>query len=100
MRIRLRIGALPLLCCMMLLSACGGKSNTAEGSDFAPHAFPPTLTDTDYHQKAWANPSCLLCHEHGLEDAPIVKHEGMPDYLKAASCRTCHVQIEGSTPSK
>ena len=39
------------------------------------------------------NTACAACHTAGIAGAPIVTHEGMPDILLSAKCRSCHVQI-------
>jgi hypothetical protein len=66
--------------------------------DFDDNAFPPTIPDTEWHQKAWLESNCLRCHETGVGDAPMIVHEGMPDILLSAKCRSCHVLIPGSAP--
>ncbi len=65
---------------------------------FAKNAFPPTISDTDYHETAWLKNDCLRCHETGVEDATLVQHEAMPDILLTAMCRSCHVLIPGQAP--
>ena len=35
----------------------------------------------------------------GEQGAPKTVHKGMPEYLKQAKCRTCHVLIKGLQPS-
>lgn len=67
---------------------------------FDDHAFPPTIPDTEWHQKAWWESNCLRCHETGVGDAPMVVHEKMPQILLSAKCRSCHVLIPGSAPRK
>jgi hypothetical protein len=69
-------------------------------SGFAEHAFPPTLSDTDYHRDAWLVLDCMDCHEEGIADAPLVQHRGMPERLLTAQCRTCHVLIPGQTENE
>jgi len=69
-----------------------------EADLFDANAFPPTLPDTEWHQDAWVRQDCLRCHETGVEDAPIVRHEGMPPILLRAKCRTCHVIAPGQKP--
>lgn len=66
--------------------------------DIAGHEFPPTIPDTPSHQNSWELPSCLRCHETGVQGAAVVKHKGMPKILLSAKCRTCHVFIPGSKP--
>lgn len=65
----------------------------AEG--FASNAFPPTLSDTDWHRDAWLVNDCLRCHETGVNKSPVIKHKGMPASLLTAKCRSCHVLIPG-----
>jgi len=62
---------------------------------FALHAFPPTLSDIDYHQNGWKTLDCMDCHEEGIADAPLVQHVGLPEQLLTAQCRSCHVLIPG-----
>ena len=61
------------------------------GAAFLEEAFPPTMSDETWHQDAWTAEACLECHATGEDDAPIVKHEGMPKTWMVGSCRTCHV---------
>ncbi len=68
--------------------------------DFAANAFPPTLSDTKQHRKAWRRNDCLRCHETGVGEAPEVRHKGMPDLLKVAKCRSCHVFEPGKKPTQ
>lgn len=79
-----------------------GCNQSAPGADndgdFAPGAFPPTLSDVEYHQKAWSRATCLSCHENELEDAPQVLHTSLPPEAKQVKCRTCHVLVPGSQP--
>jgi hypothetical protein len=56
-------------------------------------AFPPMIPDSGSHRDAWRRDDCLLCHEDGIKDAPIVRHEGLPKLLLKVKCRSCHVQI-------
>jgi len=66
--------------------------------EFADFAFPPTISDVDYHKDAWIKDDCLRCHETGVGEATVVKHEGMKPILLAAKCRSCHVLIPGQAP--
>ncbi|MCP4593426.1 MAG: hypothetical protein GY842_22035 [bacterium] len=68
--------------------------------DFAEHAFPPTIPDTEWHQHAWFELDCLRCHETGVGVAPIVIHQDMPAILLTAKCRSCHVFIPGADPKQ
>lgn len=65
---------------------------------FAANAFPPTVSDSDYHQGAWYKDDCLRCHETGVQDATVIRHENMPPILLQAKCRSCHVLIRGQDP--
>ncbi len=80
-----------------LSSGCG-ETTTAQTGEFAPGAFPPTLSDEEYHQDAWTRTDCLVCHEEGMQDSPLVKHVSLPDLAVKVKCRTCHVLIPGSKP--
>lgn len=66
--------------------------------DFEDNAFPPTVSDSKWHQNAWQKNDCLRCHETGVGDAPEVAHLGMSSLLLEAKCRTCHVLIPGEKP--
>ena len=81
----------------ILLSGCE-QTGSAE-SDFAPGAFPPTLSDTEYHRNAWSRADCLTCHAKGIQEAPTMDHTSVPALAKDAKCRTCHVFIPGSQPA-
>jgi Cytochrome c554 and c-prime len=70
-----------------------------EESPFESWAFPPMLPNNDNHAKAWGKRDCLMCHESGVKDAPVVKHEGLPRLTLRSKCRTCHVQIRSQTTS-
>ncbi len=92
-----------LIGAMVALAGCDkGQPNAgnvqAAESDFATGAFPPILTDTDYHTKPWTRDDCLKCHEEGVDDAPKVRHVSLPALAKDAKCRTCHVLIVGQKP--
>ena len=90
-----------MLAALPLFSGCD-KPNTAQSSetDGYPGAFPPTLTDMEYHTNAWTRSDCMVCHEEGVQEAPIVKHKSVPKVALDAKCRTCHVQVAGSKPAK
>ena len=64
---------------------------TDQEPTFHPNAFPPTIPPLEFHEEAWENDNCLLCHAKGAMGAPIVRHRGMSPRLLQASCRTCHV---------
>lgn len=78
----------------------GQKSDLKAEGSLEARAFPPTISDTDWHKDAWLKNDCLRCHETGVGDATPVKHYDMPEILLTAKCRTCHVQIPGSPPRK
>ncbi len=65
---------------------------------FSGNSFPPIIPDTDWHQDAWLLNDCLRCHETGVEDAPMLRHTGLPPIALHAKCRTCHVLIPGAEP--
>lgn len=67
---------------------------------FAVHAFPPTIPDRDWHRDAWIREDCLACHETGVQEAPIVRHRGLPALTLQAKCRSCHVLIPGITEAR
>ncbi len=85
------LATLAVLC---TLAACQ-KSQSAD-ADYAPGAFPPTLSATEYHQRAWSRTDCMTCHETGVQNAPKVKHLSVPDIAKNSKCRTCHVVTQAS----
>ncbi len=62
---------------------------------FALAAFPPTIPDRAWHQDAWFVNDCLNCHETGVEDAPMIRHVGLPEIAFESKCRSCHVLIPG-----
>ncbi|MGV6814616.1 MAG: multiheme c-type cytochrome [Phycisphaerales bacterium] len=62
---------------------------------FAAAAFPPTIPDREWHQDAWLVNNCLDCHETGVQDAPQIRHKGLPEITWESKCRTCHVLIRG-----
>ncbi len=88
--------AVSVLC---LCSGCGTKSAKSNDADFAPGAFPPTLSDTEYHTRAWGGADCLTCHKTGIDKAPKIRHTSLAPLTKEASCRTCHVFVAGSKPA-
>ena len=90
---------LALFCGLLLVTGCGGE--TAEASEFAEGAFPPMLSDIDYHRRSWTRTDCLTCHEDGIDGAPKVEHRsGLVPHLKQVKCRTCHVFVAGYEPPK
>ncbi len=67
---------------------------------FAVMAFPPTIPDKEWHQNAWTERNCLACHETGVQDAPMVRHESrLPEIAMQANCRSCHILIPGEEQS-
>ncbi len=66
---------------------------------FLASAFPPMIPASVSHGEAWANESCLLCHETGNRGAPLMKHAGLPPLLRSAKCRSCHVQVRSGSLS-
>ncbi len=100
---RTKIAFVPVLALgmVLLVHACGNQSGQVAEEGFALGAFPPVLSDTDYHEDSWTRDDCLTCHEKGKDDAPITKHEsGIVDHAKDAKCRTCHVFVVGQPPVK
>lgn len=91
---------LGLLILLLPLTVGCDAPNTAQSADFAAGAFPPTLSDTAYHQQAWTRADCLVCHEMGKEGAPLMKHVSVPSAAQEAKCRSCHVLIPGSTAGR
>ena len=61
--------------------------------EYADNAFPPMIPASASHRDAWRKDNCLLCHEDGVRDAPVVKHKDMPKLLLKSKCRSCHVQM-------
>ena len=98
-----RTAAWSLLLVAVSLVAAGGCNTGAtagpdDSGDFAPGAFPPTLSDTEYHEKAWTRTDCLTCHEGGANNSPVTEHTSLPPIAKSVKCRSCHVFIRGSKP--
>ena len=85
--------------CHVLIPGSTDYTPKAEDSEYASWAFPPMMPNNQKHEQAWGKKNCLLCHEDGTQNAPIVKHEGMPKIILKAKCRTCHVQIRSHTTS-
>ena len=77
----------------------GADTQNVPASEFAPNAFPPTVSDVEHHRDASMRNDCLRCHETGVQGATVVKHEGMPDVLLTAKCRSCHILIPGQAPA-
>lgn len=62
-------------------------------TEFDDNAFPPTLPGDENHSGAWLRTDCLMCHESGIQDAPLVQHNGMSKLLLSGNCRSCHVVV-------
>jgi len=87
------------VCMVGLVPGCQPGASDASDGRFAAGAFPPTLSDAEYHERAWSRPTCLSCHEKGVEDAPLLKHSSVPEQAKGVKCRTCHVLEVGKKPA-
>lgn len=70
-----------------------GDGTEAAFFGFAQDAFPPLLPNTEQHANPWDSSACLMCHEHGVGSAPVIRHAGMSPQLLQAACRSCHVQV-------
>lgn len=83
-----------------LLAGCSESPSTAQANardkGFVDGAFPPTLSNKEYHTNSWSRTDCLKCHEAGLQDAPKIKHVSVPELAIEAKCRTCHVTVADS----
>ncbi len=79
------------------VAAMAGADEPVVPVVFAENAFPPILSDTEWHRDGWLDTDCLRCHETGVEEAPQVKHEGMPAVLLSVKCRSCHVLVPGES---
>jgi len=69
-----------------------GDKDNAVDSRFNANAFPPMMPNSESHLDAWTIKDCLLCHEDGANDAPVVQHQDLPRLYLKVKCRTCHVQ--------
>ncbi len=85
--------------CHVLIPGNTDSTPKVEDSEFASWAFPPMMPNNDNHDQAWGKNNCLLCHEDGTMDSPVIKHEGLPRIVLKAKCRTCHVQIRSHMTS-
>ncbi len=85
--------------CHVLMPGDTSYTQKTEDSEFASWAFPPMMPNNQKHERAWGKKNCLLCHEDGTRNAPIIKHEGLPKIVLKAKCRTCHVQPRSHTTS-
>ena len=101
MKIQILAAVLLLLsAAVILVLGCQRSGQAQAQSDFAPGAFPPTVSDMDYHRRSWTRVDCLACHETGIQEAPVMRHVSVPALAKDAKCRTCHVFIAGSQPRR
>ncbi len=87
---------LPLLVLALLMSVPACEQAPGAGDEFAAGAFPPTLSDKEYHQRHWTRNDCLTCHETGVKGAPKMKHTSLPPLAKEVKCRSCHVPAGGN----
>lgn len=85
--------------CHVLIPGNTDYQPKVEESKFASWAFPPMMPNNTDHDQAWGENNCLMCHEDGIKDAPIVKHEGLPRLTLKSKCRTCHVQVRSHMSS-
>jgi len=79
--------------CHVLIPGVTEYVPVVEESAFEPWAFPPMIPNNENHDQAWGSNNCLLCHEDGTRDSPVVRHEGLPRLALQSKCRTCHVQV-------
>jgi hypothetical protein len=102
MRIQFFAAALLVLlpAAVVLIAGCQPAEQAQAQSPFAAGAFPPTLSDTDYHRRSWTRADCLACHETGVKESPVMRHVSVPALAKDAKCRTCHVFVAGSEPKQ
>jgi hypothetical protein len=84
---------LSLVIVALTLSGCGSSDTASANADFAPGAFPPTLSAEEYHANSWTREDCMTCHQQGVQDAPKMRHVSVPEIAASAKCRTCHVLI-------
>jgi hypothetical protein len=75
------------------------KVDPAE-DDFAGFAFPPMIPASGSHLETWTRDDCMLCHEDGTKDAPIVVHKDLPRLYLEVKCRSCHVQVRAVEASE
>jgi hypothetical protein len=67
------------------------QEDLMDHEDFLVNAFPPMLPGSEMHEGAWLRDDCILCHETGVAGAPLIRHRGLPELLRQAKCRSCHV---------
>ena len=96
----LALAPLLLVIAALSLPGCRPAPAASAQSDFAPGAFPPVLSDQDYHKNSWTRGDCMTCHELGVQEAPKLRHVSLPELAKDAKCRTCHVLVPGQPPAK
>ncbi|MCP3978877.1 MAG: hypothetical protein GY716_06040 [bacterium] len=85
--------------CHVLIPGAEPREIEPEETIFAPNAFPPMIPASGSHAQAWLRDDCLMCHETGIAGAPVLVHEGMPQVLLTAKCRSCHVQVRADEAS-
>lgn len=86
--------------CHVFIEGTPAPPQEEKASRFDANAFPPMIPASGSHRTAWVKDDCLLCHESGNSGAPVVVHDGMPDLLLQAKCRSCHVQIRSDEASR
>ena len=67
------------------------QEDLVDHEEFLVNAFPPMLPTSEVHKEAWLRDDCILCHETGVSGAPLIRHRGLPELLRQAKCRSCHV---------
>lgn len=85
--------------CHVLIPGNTDYTQKVEETEFASWAFPPMMPNNDNHDQAWGNNNCLMCHEDGSRNSPVLVHEGMPRIMLKAKCRSCHVQVRSHMSS-
>ena len=81
---------------LVALAAC--QKTKSANAEYAPGAFPPVLSNAEYHQRAWTRTDCLTCHESGVQKAPKMKHASVTKLAKGSKCRSCHVTASAQEP--
>jgi hypothetical protein len=67
------------------------QEDLVDHEDFLVNAFPPMLPTSEVHKDGWLRDDCIMCHETGVSGAPLIRHRGLPELLRQAKCRSCHV---------
>lgn len=70
------------------------EADVVDEEAFLVNAFPPLLPESEPHRNAWLREDCLLCHETGVAGAPLLRHQGLPELVKQAKCRSCHLAAD------